>query len=158
MQYLLLRFCTLGSVVGGAAFVVVRDLAVSEALSPAAALNALFEFLLFMVLSSFLSIPFGCLPALAACVLYWSILSRFTFRNPSASVRAVLGALVGGLVSGCFGILLFSVGAAPGSYPVSVNAFAWLVAGIVGGAVSALSARRGTYEATFKQRRVAHEA
>ncbi len=150
-QYFCIRLCTLGSVVGGAAFVVARDLATTETLSTTAVLIRLLALPLFAALSSFLSIPFGFIPALFACLLYWLLLSRFTFRNPSASIRAALGALVGALASGSFGALLFSVGAAPDSYPICAKVSAWIVAGIAGGAISALSAGNGTYEATFKQ-------
>jgi hypothetical protein len=154
MPYLLIRFCILGSAVGGGAFVVARDLLGSHESAEIgkAAWAFVLDVPLWGTLASFLSIPFGFIPAAAACLAYWYILSRFTTTNPSALVRAAIGAAVGAAAAVSYGGALFASGAGSGGFPAGVNTWPWLVAGLVGGAVSALSARKATYEATFAKR------
>ena len=156
----MLRFCILGSAVGGGAFVVVRGLLHSTQ-SPEigkAALAFVLGVPFYGTLASFMSIPLGLVPAGGACLAYWFILKRFTATNPGAVVRTVLGATSGGAAAFTFGSTLFSAGTGPGGYSVAVNAWSWLIAGLVGGAASALSARRATYEATFATRSAASGA
>jgi hypothetical protein len=154
MLYLMLRFCVLGSAVGGGAFVVARDLlhSTQSAEIGKTALVLILGVPLWGTLASFMSIPLGLVPAAAACLAYWFILSRFTTANPRAVVRAAIGAAVGATAAATFGGTLFATGAAPGGYTTAVNTLSWLIAGLVGGGASALSAREGTYEATFAER------
>lgn len=155
MHLLLLRFCVLGSVVGGGTFVVTRDLLSSSEISSPVRLGL--GLLLGMpfqgVLASFLSVPVGFVPACVAGVAYWYLLNRFTSKNPNVAVRALLGATVGGIAALVFGGALFAKDIGPAGYSLAVNISSWLVAGIVGGAASALSARSRTSEALFYSRR-----
>ena len=86
MPYLLLRFCLLGSFVGGGVFVATRDIAMSMHATPdvASTLMNLLGIPLWAVLTSFLSLPLGFVPATFAALLYWQVLARLTSRNPKA--------------------------------------------------------------------------
>ena len=154
MLHFLIRFCVLGSAVGGGAFVVARGLLQSpQSMEFGKTTLALMLGVPFWgTLASFISIPLGSIPAAVAAMAYWYILSRFTTANPSAVQRAAIGAAVGGAAAVSFGGTMFATGAGPGGYSAAVNTSSWLVAGLVGGAVSALSARKATYEATFARR------
>ena len=148
MLNLLLRFCLLGSFVGGGAFVAARDIATSSA-GTSQGVSALMNVLgipVWAVLTSFLSIPLGALPSTIAALIYWGILARATIENPSALARAAIGGGVGCLSAATFGGLFFTVGSGPGGYPVAVNLLSWAVAGIAGGAVAAASAGAATYK------------
>jgi hypothetical protein len=155
MPYILLRFCILGSVVGGGAFVVARGLASSA--SASGGIHAILAFVVGIpflgVLASFLSVPIGLFPASIAGFVYGIVLRRYTKANPRPFARALLGGCIGGIAGSTFGGLFFSTGSAPVSYPFEVNLFAWSVAGIVGGAASALASGSGTYEIAVERPR-----
>lgn len=158
MQFLMLRFCILGSSVGGGVLLTVQSLATEMTLSPAILFSALAGSLLMMFLGSFLAIPIGLFPASITCMLYWLVLSRFTSKNPQARVRSLLGGFLGGASSALLGALFSFSNEWPGSHPPSANIFAWAIAGAIGGAVSALSARRSTYQIVFKERAISYVA
>jgi hypothetical protein len=113
---------------------------------------------LWAVLTSFLSLPLGFVPATLAALLYWQVLARLTSKNPKAPVRAAIGATVGCTTAVIFGGSLFTVGSGPGGYPVAVNLLAWAAAGLVGGAVAATSTGSSTYLLLFSPRQVASGA
>ena len=149
MQPLLLRFCVLGSALGGGAFVVTREL-LAAADAPAIstiAVRLVLGIPFWAVLTAFMAIPVGFVPTCVAAVAYHHLLIRFTSENPTALARALIGAAVGGTASLAFGAALFSNSQGPGAYAFSVNVLSWLAAGIVGGAASALSSRGRTYDA-----------
>lgn len=151
MLQLLLRFCVLGSVFGGGAFVVARDLAALDA--PFSIEHSLATFLISSFLGFFLSVPLGLFPASISGVSYWAVLRWCTRVNPGPLVRATIGAILGGAVCAIFGGLLFAKGTGPGTYSVGVNVFAWAVAGLFGGAVSALTSGRITYALAIERSR-----
>jgi len=157
MIQLFLRFCFLGSAIGGGTFVVARDWLHSE--NPPHMSDIAVSFILgapiWGTLGAFISVPLGMVPAVVACLTYWRVLYRLTKVNPRPLVRAGLGAVTGGASSVLYGGLLFSGGTGPGSYGVAVNVWSWLIAGVVGGTVSALTAGNGTYESCFPGRSVA---
>lgn len=151
MLLLLLRFCVLGSVFGGGAFVVARDFAAADATLSIE--DSVATFLIASLLGFFLSVPLGLLPASIAGVAYWAVLRRFTRLNPRPLVRAAIGAILGGAVCAIFGGLLFAKGTGPGTYSVGISVFAWVVAGLFGGAVSALASGRNTYALAIERSR-----
>jgi hypothetical protein len=154
MPQLLLRFCTIGSLLGGGVFVAVRDI-LSATAQPQSVGQILLELAgipLWAVLSSFLSVPFGFLPATVAALLYWQTLSRYTHHNPNLLARAGLGGVLGCAAAATFGGFLFAVRSGPGMYPATVSLLAWASAGFVGGATSALAVRHHVYEIAFKHR------
>jgi len=149
MQLLLLRFCVLGSALGGGAFVAVREL-LAAADAPAAStivVSLVFGIPFWSVLTAFMALPLGFIPACFAAVAYRHVLIRFTSKNPAAFARSLLGATVGGTAALAFGATLFSNSQGPGGYAYSVNVLSWLAAGVVGGAASALSSGSRTYYA-----------
>ena len=151
MLQLLLRFCVLGSVLGGGAFVVARELA---AHGPTVSIvEAISTFLISSLLGFFLSLPLGFLPASVAGVFYWCVLRQYTKVNPGPFVRIAIGAAIGTVVCVIFGGLLFARGTGPGTYSVDINVIAWAVAGLFGGAVSALASGRGTYALAIERSR-----
>ena len=153
MRWLVLRFCLLGSFLAGGTFATVRDIwADGSRLFSEAVLYALWGVPFWSVMASFMSIPIGFVPALVATVGYWLYLHTRTHVNPPAWIRAGVGALVGGLAAGFFGGIMFSVETGPGHNSVMANFSSWLIAGCVGGAASALSARNKTYEKVFPKR------
>jgi len=158
MGAVILRFAVLGTFVGGGVFVLVRDIASSASLpSLATILLAPAAALFWAVLTWFLALPFGFLPACAAGSCYWYILARHTHSNPGPILRAALGAGLGLLVSTIFG-LLFAFGAAPGAYGPEVNLLSWACAGVTGGALSALVIRNATYAVALRDRVTSGEA
>jgi hypothetical protein len=160
MPYLLLRFCLLGSFVGGGVFVATRDIAMSTGATPHAAstLMNLLGIPLWAVLTSFLSLPLGFVPATLAALLYWQVLARLTSKNPKAPARAAIGAIVGCAAAVIFSGSFFTVGSGLGGYPVAVNLLAWSAAGLVGGAVAAIATGSGTYLLLFSPKQAASGA
>jgi hypothetical protein len=160
MLQLLLRFCVLGSAVGGGAFVVTRDFLQSN--QPVelgrAALALVLGVPFWATLTAFLSVPLGFIPAAIACLGYWVVLNRFTVKNPNGFARAAIGAAAGAAAATIFGGTLFSVGTGPGGYSIAVNTWSWFFAGLLGGAISALSVRNETYKVIFTNRSVASGA
>jgi hypothetical protein len=160
MSHLLLRFCLLGSFIGGGVFVAARDIAMSTDSTPYAAstLMNVVGIPLWAVLTSFLSIPIGFVPATLAALLYWQVLVRITSTNPRPVARAAIGGTLGCTAAVIFGGLFFAVGSGPGGYPVAVNLLSWAAAGLVGGAVSAVAAGNGTHALLFTSRQAASGA
>ena len=154
MLHLLLRFCLLGSFIGGGVFVATRDIAMSSASSwyAGSTLVSVLGIPLWAVLASFLAVPLGFIPATLAALLYWQVLSRLFTSNPNTLVRACIGGLSGCVASVVFGSLFFVVGSGPGGYPIPVNIFSWALAGLAGGAVAALATGNGTYQALASSR------
>jgi hypothetical protein len=150
MLAIALRFVMIGTFVGGGAFVVAREFASSHASTTGIATVAHIVSIPFWgTLTWFLSLPFGFVPAVAAGLGYCYFIARHTTRNPSVAARCIYGAGFGLIASVTYG-LLFSFGAGPGSYSVEVNEISWACAGILGGALSALSVRDRLYEIEFR--------
>jgi len=70
MLHLLLRFCLLGSFIGGGVFVATRDIAMSSASSwyAGSTLVSVLGIPLWAVLASFLAVPLGFIPATLAAL------------------------------------------------------------------------------------------
>jgi hypothetical protein len=153
MFTILLRFALLGSFVGGGVFLVIQNLSQSSTPTGVAEIvNALALILPMAVLASFLSIPFGFFPAIAAGFFYWCILARMK-RNPAPLLRVVFGGGIGLFVSVIFG-LLFSFSEAPGAHQPVVNLSFWACAGAIASGLSALVIRDATYADAFRKQEV----
>ena len=152
MARLFTIFVVLGAVIGGGFFVATRDyvMAMHSSGGEANILQSLLLLPMAIVLASFISLPLGAVPAAIGCMLYKLFLARFTTYNPRPIRRVAIGGLIGAVVCCTFGGVFFSAGTGPGSYPPWVNLSAWLVAGVSGGAISALVAGNSTYAALFQ--------
>lgn len=158
MSAILLRFIGLGTFIGGGVFLTVSSHYMETAeLSLLNLIQMFFSMLAMSGLAWFLSLPFGAIPASAAGICYWYILSRHTTCNPRLLIRGVVGGGAGLLVSLIFG-LLFSFGGGPSAPSVSASLFAWACAGVAGGALSAMVLGDATYEYVFKNREEVGEA
>ena len=158
MFSVLLRFVLVGTYVGGGVFLTVREIDFAAlSWNPSALATALAELPVRATLGWFLSLPFGLFPTCVAGLCYWYILATHTKRNPTMGFRALFGGGVGLLLSSGFG-LPFSFSTAPGAYPAQVNLLSWACAGFVGGALSALLVRDGTYAVVFRDRGTRNEA
>jgi hypothetical protein len=155
MHLVILRFVFIGCLVGGGAFVAGRDMvSVTELI---AASSPVAEFLLFIpgflflcVLTSFLSVPIGALPASLAGFLYVKTMELWFTENPTWYTRALIGGGIGAAVSASFGAAFFASHSS--LHSVAQSFVLWLLAGFVGGSLSAITVGSGTFSLALRFR------
>ncbi|MCB1914458.1 MAG: hypothetical protein KDG52_01875 [Rhodocyclaceae bacterium] len=159
MSAILLRFIGLGTFIGGGVFLAVSSsFTGTTELSLWNLIQLFFSVLAMSGLAWFMSLPFGAIPASAAGICYWYILSRHTKSNPRLLIRGVIGGGAGLLVSLIFGLLFAFGGSGPGAPSVIASLFSWACAGVAGGALSAMVVGNAAYNSVFENREVIGEA
>src|SRR4051794_17602026 len=100
-----------------------------------------------------LAYPFAGAPAAMCGFTYALILKKFTSKNLGRGVRCLVGAALGATCAGLFSAAFF-LGATPQNE--HSDWLAWVLAGLAGGGVSALTVAQNLYELVVVDNQTKH--
>jgi hypothetical protein len=149
MFSILFRFITLGTFLGGGAFVITTGIFsdTETGIEPIQLLIAPLAIIITSVFTWFLSFPVGFIPASLCGFIYWLILKKWTNKNFNIFSRIILGACLGSSMSIGFGLTFLYKNIS--SFSSSIELIGFGVAGLVSGAFCAMIINDKSYSNIF---------